>query len=255
MNIEKLLRSLRQAKKLRKVLPFHDRTINGIDVSVEEYPAVETFIKSLFKNLKRDGFEIFVSHWGEITLTEPLHGIKVDISVGYLLDEKLVETSVQQLKTQHYLSLPEGTPLSPSMVCQFKLLRNGTKWHSFQLDAEIMKRETLAKHIAEKIQDRAGMLQPQVNHEFWNDPSQVSIEDILALIRYGAAAFGTSSSLYSLSKDKHIFYPEKIVFENATLQVINARSATYKYLLKPRELKMFQAVLPISTDNKIELDR
>jgi hypothetical protein len=254
MNIESLLRSLRQAKKLRKVLPFHDRAISGIDVPNDEYPAVQAFIKVLFKSLKSAGFDICVNHWGEITLSEPVHKIKVDVSVSYPLDEKLVQTSVQKLKNKDYLPLPEDSQLFPAMVCQFKLLRNGTKRHSFKLDAESMKGEILAAQIRKNIQERAAMLNTQVNREFCDDRGKVSIEDILALIRYAAAAFGKSSSLYSLSTDKHTHYPGKIVFENANIQIINSHSSTYKYLLKSKELKLFQLMLPISADNKIEVD-
>lgn len=255
MNIENLLRALRLAKKLRKALPFHQRTIYGIDVHADEYQTVQSFVKGLFKSLKRADFDIQVNHWGEIILIEPTHEIKVSVSVSYAVSDVVVKEAIQKLESQHYFSIPDDSLLSPIMVCQFKLLRRGTKWHSFRLSSEASISNTLAERITEQIQERAAMLSPQVRYDYWEPLDVVTIQDVLALIRYGAAAFGTSSSLYFLSKDKHIFYPEKIIFENATLQLFNARSATNKYLLKPRELKLFQMVLPISTENTIELER
>ena len=117
MNIENLLRSLRQAKKLRKASPFHQRTIYGIDVSTDEYPSVQVFIKNLFKSMKRSRFDIFINHWGEIVLTESVYEIKVVVAVSYSLDDSVAKESIQKLENHqsryqaHHLVKYHQTPL------------------------------------------------------------------------------------------------------------------------------------------------
>lgn len=255
MNIEKLLRTLRQAKKLRKATPFHQRAIHGIDVSKNDYQISLVFVKQLFKSLKTSGLEININHWGEIILTESVYKVKVAVSINYSLGDNTAKTASQMLEKQKYFCFPENISLQPRLICRFKILRNGTKWHTFNLQGDDLEREAIASKIVEQIQIRASSLTPNVKRNFQEQLEIVSIQDVLALIRYGAATFGESSCLFHLARDEHMFYPHKLVIENNTIQLISFNAATYPCYLKTREIKLFQLLISDILDYKIEIER
>ena len=58
-----------------------------------------------------------------------------------------------------------------------------------------------------------------------------------------------------LGRPKGEGYEKKFSFENTTIQLMSSRSMTHTYRLKPRELKLFQLILPLSSDDRTEIDR
>lgn len=255
MNISKLIQALNKAKKLRRALPFHHQKIHGLDIPDEEYPKVLPIIKAIFKSLKSHGFDIRISYWGEIMVIEPYRKINVILSIGYFEDETKLAVIRKELATKNYLEVTHNQLVFNRLQLKFRGARAGTKWRVFYLD-EVKVLDEFALSIARQIIDKTASLTTNSRFNFFQSFNKVTIEDVMAMARYGAALYGRNTALYFLVRDKNIsFYPDSVIIESHQIQLFSFNKESYPYALNKKALSLL-TLLPIELiDNKVKIER
>jgi len=255
MNLSKLIQALNKAKKLRRALPFHHQKIHGLDIPDGEYPKILPIVKAIFKSLKSHGFDIRISYWGEIMVIEPHRKINVILSLGYFEDETKLAVFRKQLAANNYLEITHNQLVFNRPQLKFRAARRGTKWRVFYLD-EVNILDEFALYITSQIIDRTASLTSHSCFNFYQNFNKVTIEDVMAIIRYGAALYGSSTSLYSLVRDENIScYPESVIIESHQIQLFSFNKKSYPYVLNKKALNLL-TLLPIEfIDNKVKIGR
>lgn len=255
MNISKLIRAINKAKVLRKALPFHNHVIHGIDVSDEQYPMVLRIVNTLFKTLKSNGFDIQISHWGEIMVIEPFRQIKVTLSIGYFAEQTALEWAKAQLEEVNFFEASKANLYQGSLQLRFRAYRPGTKWRSFTIES-LYSESPFAQNIVEQILERTASLTSQSRVNDYYKFGEVSIDDVIALARYGAALYGRSTALFSFVMDKHISpYPHQIIIDHNQIQACSFNKMSYPYTLNNKDLSLMKKLLPRAGEQRIELMR
>jgi hypothetical protein len=255
MNINKLIQSINRAKKIRRALPFHQQEISGINVSDKELPQVLKTIKLLFKQFKLNKFNIHISHWGEVIVVEPDRHIKVILSVGYFEQDHSVSSVKKRLKSCDYFNVSALDFNSKKLLIRIRAARTNTKWreHSF---SDVENGKILAENITEQIIEITSSLVSTTRLDPYKNFGQVTIEDVLAIARYGSALYGRETVLFFLVRDKEILsYPQKITIDKNEIKIENFGGFTRSYFLNKKAIKLL-GLLPINfEDEEIILKR
>ncbi|PKG74680.1 hypothetical protein CXF86_11635 [Shewanella sp. GutCb] len=252
MNIESKLQYLRKARKLRAILPFHRRQVGGIDVLKEQYSEVQVFVKALFKQLKAQKFDIQVTHWGEIYLIEPVSVIHIRLSINYKVNADDIEQIKLALKSKDYIAA-EGLGLAREQLCvSFCAYRPGTKWRYYPLDLTSQKYDELVAHVIAAIKVNVAQLSTTVRHELSKDIHQVRLDDLMALICYGAAKLGSESQLAHLSNNKELRFPICCKLVGHQLIFFGYYCKQHEFFLSPSSMKIFRMLLPEVGESEAE---
>jgi len=249
MNISKLIQSINRAKKIRRALPYHKQEISGINVSDKELPHILKTIKLLFKQFKLNQFDIKISHWGEVILIEPYRQIKVILSVGYFEQDHNVYSVRERLKAYGYFDVSAHDFNSRKLLIRIRATRNNTKWreHNF---TDIENGNILAESIAEQIIEITSSLVSTTRFDPYKDFDQVSIEDVLALARFGSALYGRKTVLFFIVRDKEMLsYPQKITIAKNEIKIENFGGFTRSYFLNKKAIKLL-GLLPINFEGE-----
>jgi len=255
MNINKLIQSINRAKKIRRALPYHQQEISGINVNDKELPQILKTIKLLFKQFKLNEFDIKISHWGEVILIEPYRQIKVILSVGYFEQDHSISSVRESLKTCDYFNVSSLDLNSRNLLIRIRAARTNTKWreHSF---SDVENGKILAESIAEKIIEITSTLASTTRFDPYKNFGQVTIEDVLAIARYGSALYGRETVMYFLVRDKDVLsYPQKITIDENEIKIENFGGFTRSYFINKKAIKLL-SLLPINFESeKIILKR
>lgn len=252
MNIERKLQQLRKAKKRRTILPFHQKRIGGIDVSTEQYWDVQIFVKALFKRLKAQRFDIQVTHWGEIYLIEPVRKIHILLSICPKVDDEDIERIKEGLKSTDYFVKEDDGFAQEQLCVLFRAYRPGTKWRRYSLDVESSNVDELVTQLISAIALSVTQLATTVRHELSKDIHQISLEDVMALICYGAAKFGPESQLAHLSHCRDLRSPLSCKLVGDQLTFFGYYHKEHLFLLSPQSMKVFNILLPDERDIEAE---
>jgi hypothetical protein len=249
MNINKLIQSINRANKLRRALPYHQQEISGINVVDKELPLVLKTIKLLFKQFKLNEFDIKINHWGEVIVVEPERHIKVILSVGYFEQDHNVYSVKKRLKSCDYFDVSALDFNSRKLLIRIRAARTNTKWreHSF---SDVESGKILAESIAEQIIEITSSLVSTTRFDPYKDFDQVSIEDVLALARFGSALHGRKTVLFFIVRDKKILsYPQKITIDKNEIKIENFGGFTRSYFLNNKAIKLL-GLLPINFEGE-----
>ncbi|MBA6390460.1 hypothetical protein H4J38_06645 [Colwellia sp. BRX10-3] len=249
MNINKLIQSINRAKKIRRALPYHQQEISGVNVSDKELPQVLKTIMLLFKQFKLNEFDINISHWGEVILIEPYRQIKVILSVGYFEQDHSVYSVKKRLKICDYFDVSALDFNSRKLLIRIRAARTNTKWreHSF---SDIENGRILAENFAEQIIEITSSLVSTTRFDPYKNFGQVTIEDVLAIARYGSALYGRETVLFFLVRDKEaLSYPQKIIIDKSEMKITNFNGFTRSYLLNKKAIKLL-GLLPINFEGE-----
>lgn len=193
MNLTDKLKSIRQAKKRRVALMYHQRNIGGIDVPDDIFEDVMRFTKALFKKLKETKYAIEVTHWGEVFFIEPTKDVYIQYSVNLGLKHDLVESLKNRLKHTPYIV----DTTEPSCLLSFQALRPGTKLWQFNFE-DLANKDNGVEYVFERIIDAVAGLQQHVRRTIRIDPLEISNADIRCIEHYSAAKFGNRNQLHKL---------------------------------------------------------
>ena len=243
MNIESKQQQLRKARKLRAILPFHRRQVGGIDVSKEQYSEAQVFLKALFKQLKAHKFDIQVTHWGEIYLIEPVREIHIRLSINYKVDADDIEQIKLALKSKGYIAAEELGLDEEQLCVSFCPYRPGTKWRYYPLDLTSQRYDELVAHVIAEIKSNVAQLSTTVRHELSKDIHQVSLDDLMALICYGAAKLGADSQLASIARNREVSYPTSFKLQEGLLTLSGYGNKPHQFYLSKESRSVFHLLL------------
>lgn len=244
MNIESKLQQLRKARKLRAILPFHSRQVGGIDVSKEQYSDVQGFVKALFKQLKAQKFDIQVTHWGEIYLIEPVRSIHVLLSICSRANDVDIEQIKLAFKSKDYMA-KEVDGLAEEQLCvSFRAYRPGTKWRRYPLEIKLVNYDELVTQIITAMTFNVTQLSTTVRHELSKDIHQMNLDDVMALICYGAAKLGPESQLAHLSNNNELRSPISCKLVDQQLTFFGYYCKQHQFFLSPPSMKIIRMLLP-----------
>ncbi len=252
MNIESKLQQLRKARTLRAILPFHSRQVGGIDVSKEQYSDVQAFVKTLFKQLKAQKFDIQVTHWGEIYLIEPVRSIYVLLSISSRANDDEIEQVKLALKSKDYLTKEVDGFAEEQLCVSFCAYRPGTKWRRYPLDLTFPHYDELVTQIITAMTFNVAQLSTTVRHELSKDIHQVDLDDLMALICYGAAKQGPDSQLAHLSNNNELRSPTSCKLVGHQLTFYGYYCKQHQFFLSPQSMKIIKILLPEVGDIEAE---
>ena len=253
MNIESKLQLLRKARKLRAILPFHSRLVGGIDVSKEQYSDVQAFVKVFFKQLKAHQFDIQVTHWGEIYLIEPVRSIHVLLSISSRSNDVDIEQIKLGLKSKDYMTTEVDGFAEEQLCVSFRGYRLGTKWRNYPLDLILRNFDELVAQIMTAMSINVAQLSTTIRHELSKDIHQVNLDDVMALICYGAAKLGPDSQLAHLSNNNELRSPISCKLVGHQLTFYGYYCKQQQFSLSPPSIKIFRMLLADADDIEVEL--
>lgn len=200
MNISSKISEISQAKKRRAALIFHSRRIEGIDVQPQNWVDTINLVKALFKELKKRRFGIDINHWGEIVLTEPERHIQVFLTAHQRLKPGIVEDIKHRLSHADYLIADDLYKARPVQL-EFLANRLHAKRHALKcsLQAKLFNQDLC--EMADQIMHSVAGLRDKARPLIYGDLMQITSEDILCVVRYGAIKLGPSSQLAYLIRD------------------------------------------------------
>lgn len=237
MNIESKLRLLRKAKKRRVALPFHSRHIGGIDVSNGEFPEVLSFIKALFKTLKSARFDIEISHWGEIFLVEPDRKIEILLSIRKTINNRKISQVKERLKKEPFLSNIEPYDNSDLEVT-FRANRQGTKSRSMLIPPNDTLYTEATQNLLTNMKDSVAGLVDKGRSEYHHPRLDITSEDILCVMNYGAILNGSNSQFAYLIKNEHIGIMPKLTINGDSLMIGGRFGQDIEILLNPQSKRL-----------------
>jgi hypothetical protein len=197
VNIQKLISSVRQAKKLRQLNDFHRVPRSGVDVIDKEFNDALSLLKDILKKFEDLNYRIEISFYGEILITLNESGHRFELSMINRPNIKTTETILQKLEEVQFIKL-NSFDLNNSLTISIKTMRSRSEWKHYLATEYKNDGSLLAEIIIKEIQQKV---------RYYNNYDQVdwavnysSTEDKLAAIHLGGALLGSSSMLFYLSK-------------------------------------------------------
>ena len=212
MNIQRLISSVRQAKKRRAINDFHRTPRSGVDVIDEEFNDALSLLKGLFKQFKANGCKIDISFYGEVFILLPEGVHRFELSISNRPTIKNAEDLLKTLKSVQFVKL-DNMDVGNTLVVSIKILRQRAEWKHYLVSEfksdYCLFADSMLKELRQRV--RYYISPPNewtVNHS--------STEDKLAAIHFGGALFGSTSMIFYLSRHlrKVIYVKELSITDN-----------------------------------------
>jgi hypothetical protein len=204
MNIQKLISSIRQAKKRRPLNDFHRVPRGGVDVHPDNFNDTLLLLKGMFKQFKAINCFIEISFYGEILITINENGHRFELSITNRQNIKNPDKLLKELEKVSFLKLG-SIDINDSLTVSIKTMRRRSEWKHLLVSEynndETLLTEVIIKEIKQRVRYYSNL---DLGDSTLND---VSTEDKLALIHFGGALYGPSSMLFYLSK-----YLRKVIY-------------------------------------------
>jgi hypothetical protein len=244
MNVAKVLAALRRAKKFKVFLPYHVWDSGGINVPSEDDINIEQFLALFLKSIKEHRVEATVSRYGHLTLFCPPFGEPVSINIS----RPWPQTLLDNINTGGVVKINDSTDLHMPLVLQFRVMRNRTKSHNFVLNKIEKNAHHLAKELAQEVIKQTYKYPHPSTHLSRIHEYCLSINDVLAVSRYGHAKFKTNSAFVGINHfvDKHyaldsIKFSGREVVMKTSFFYQKAEQAVY---LRKRDTALLRRFLP-----------
>lgn len=232
MNISNKLSAIKQSRKRRSALIFHTRVIGGVSVQPEFWSDTLVLIKALFKELKKRQFCIDVNHWGEIILTEPKRSIQIFLSANQSLKAITINEIKNRLSNTDYVMLDELYK-TESVQLEFIANRQGAKRHSLRLPHGTELFEQHLSNMVDQILHSVSGLKDTGRPLIYEDMLNISSDDILCVIKYGAIKLGPMSQFAYLLADKRLDINPNFELNDGQLLVKSFKTQVTITLSKP----------------------
>ena len=241
MNIQNLISKVRKARKIRQVFLFHDKPRSGVDVPNEDWKFALEVLTSAFKHYKSVGCVIEISWWGEVFVTLPDFLTPFEISINHKPMLLNIDKIAEEAKEKNF-SIINDASFNKSLAISVRPLRYRSKWKSFKLSCEVGGfGEVTINHIYQKISSYG----QQELHEL-EQLRQISVDDIVAVIRLGSVILGSRSSFYHLCNEfkKQVFI-SGLTIENSSIKIESySFELNNEYPLGKKEWLFLQKYLP-----------
>jgi len=206
MNIQKLISSVRQAKKLRPLNDFHRAPRSGIDVTTEEFNDALYLLKELFKQFKVHGCKIDISFYGELFVLLPESVHRFELAISNRPNIKNAKDLLKKLENVQFLKL-NNIDVNNTLTVSIKTIRPRAEWKHFSVSEFKSDYALFAESILKELRKRVRYYNNPDTNEWTVNHS--STEDKLAVIHFGGALLGPASMLYYLSQ--HL---RKVIYVN-----------------------------------------
>lgn len=213
MNIQKLISSVRQAKKRRAINDFHKAPRSGVDVIDEELNDALSLLKGLFKQFKASGCKIYISFYGEVFVSLPDSVHRFELAISNRPTIKNADDLLNKLESVRFVKL-DSFDADNTLVVSIKTIRTRAEWKHYSV-AEFKSDHCLfADTILKELRQRVRYYNNPDSNEWTVNHS--STEDKLAAIHFGGALFGPTSMLFYLSKHlrKVIYVKDLTITDN-----------------------------------------
>jgi len=204
VNIQKLISSVRQAKKLRPLNDFHRAPLSGIDVTTEEFNDALYLLKELFKHFKAHGCKIDISFYGEVFVLLPESIHRFELAISNRPNIKNAKDLLKKLENVQFLKL-DNIGVNNTLTVSIKTIRPRAEWKHYSVSEFKSDYGLFAESILKELRQRVRYYNSPDTNEWTVNHS--STEDRLAAIHFGGALFGPISMLFYLSK-----YLRKVIY-------------------------------------------
>lgn len=197
MNIQKLISSVRQAKKRRVINDFHRAPRSGIDVIDEEFNDALSLLKELFKQFKASSCKIDISFYGEVLFSLPASVHRFELAISNRPSIKDAKNLLKKLEGAQFVKL-DNWDVGNTLVVSIKTLRQRAEWKHYSVSEFTVDYGLFVETILKDLRQRVRYYNAPEPNEWIVNYS--STEDKLATIHFGGALLGPSSMLFYLSK-------------------------------------------------------
>ena len=213
MNIQKLISSVRQAKKRRAINDFHRTPRSGIDVIDKEFNDSLSLLKGLFKQFKANGCKIDISFYGEVFVSLPESVHRFELAISNRPTIKNAVGLLKKLESVRFVKL-DSFDTNKTLVVSIKTIRSRAEWKHYSVSEFKSDYGLFAETILKELRQRVRYYSNQGPDEWTVNHS--STEDKIAAIHYGGALYGPTSMLFYLSKHlrKVIYVRDISIIEN-----------------------------------------
>jgi len=213
VSIQKLISSVRQAKKLRPLNDFHRLPRSGIDVTDKEFNDALYLLKGLFKQFKASGCKIDISFYGEIFVSLPDSVHRFELAISNRPNIKNADDLLKKLESVQFIKL-DKIDVNNTSVVSIKTIRPRAQWKHYSVSEFENDSGLFAETILKELRQRVRFYNNQDTNEWSVNHS--STEDKLAAIHFGGALLGPTSMLFYLSKHlrKVIYVKDISIIEN-----------------------------------------
>lgn len=217
MNIQKLISSVRQARKRRAINNFHRTPRGGVEVTDKEFNTALSLLKELFKQLKVSGCKIDISFYGEVFVLLPESVHRFELAISNRPSIKSAEGLLKKLESAQFIKL-DNMDVDNTLVVSIKSIRSRAKWKHYSVSEFKSDYALFADTILKEIRQRVRYYNNQDSTEWSVNYS--STEDKLATIHLGGALFGSVSMLFYLSKHlRKVIYVKDLSISGSQITV------------------------------------
>jgi len=206
VNIQKLISSVRQAKKLRPLNDFHRIPRSGIDIIDIEFNNALLLLKELFKQFKASGCKIDISFYGEVFVSPPESVHRFELAISNRPNINNAEYLLKKLESVHFVKL-DNIDADNTLVISIKTIRPRAQWKHYLVSEFKNDYDLFAETILKELNQRVRYYNNQDTNEWTVNYS--TTEDKIAAIHFGGALLGPVSMLFYLSK-----YLRKVIYVN-----------------------------------------
>ena len=185
----------------------------------------------------------------------PIGGIDVsdELFAGVMI---FIKALFKRLKVQQFdIEVTHwGEIFAHEYLCvSFRVKRSGTQWRHFPLDVKSVSFDNVMATIIKAMQLNVANLTPTVKHELSRDIHTIDVDDVVALIRYGAAKLGPDSQFASIiSDDRNFLYVKGFTLDGTQLKFSSFNLRQYQYCLSPQSMKIIKMLIPDAGDTVVE---
>lgn len=185
MNVNNLIRQLTKTRKLLAISAFHETAEPAIQLSSSDYRQSIPFLKKLFKASDRQGFDIVISLWGEITAYSRAKQLAIDIR---LRDKNLKEIlgkntdfssnfSYQKFNARHDASV---------FILEYHYTETRSIWRSYQVDVTGENIDIQVMDIVAGILNRGTQFEGRVVNHPEHQNTNLSKQDLHAFALFAS---------------------------------------------------------------------
>lgn len=202
MNINNVIKALRQSRKLAPISVYYSNIQPSIPADRELFDEVMPILKLLLKAFKKAGFSDYLSKWGELTLFSPTLGLEIMISIEPN-SSYMSAISMAAIEKNGYEVLEVQLP-SKHFVLNYFFCGTKSKWRQIPFDLHITSVDSAYIEFILPLLSASKPFQGRLKSSFQLDKNKqfVSKDSVYALACY---AIKNSNSVYGLAQLCHFF--------------------------------------------------
>lgn len=185
MNVNNLIRQLTKTRKLLAISAFHETAEPAIQLSSSDYQQSIPFLKKLFKAFDRQGFDIVISLWGEITAYSPAKQLAIDIRLRDRVLKEILGKNTNFNNNFSYQKFHARYDASV-FILEYHYSETRSIWRSYQVDVTDENIEIQAANIVASIVNRGTQFEGRVVKHPKHQPTNLSKQDIHAFALFAS---------------------------------------------------------------------